>query len=124
MKKYLSLALLLALVTTASAHAFVTAMPGFYDFGSLTKGSASATTIWFQNMDNQSVNNFWVTCNDYTGEFDCFSSCFNLAPYSSCPVTVWFRPYRGDNSLVSMQVQGMGPGEFATSYVQGVDRAK
>ncbi len=109
-------------VLPTAAFAFVTAMPSFYDFGSLQAGRSASTTITFMNNSAQTVRFFNVYCSGDTSVFSCFSSCFLLMPYGSCSVQVQFTPRNGDDLRKMVWLSGQGDGQFATSTVYGTDQ--
>src|SRR5665213_1568263 len=69
------------LLPIANANAMVTAMPAFYDFGSVPKGQMGSATIWFQNDDPRPINSFFVNCMDGAAEYQCISYCYSIPAY-------------------------------------------
>ncbi len=113
--------LTLAVLGSVPALAYVEAVPGFYNFGSVTQGSIATEIITFQNFGSENYRFFNVTCNGDFESFNCNSSCFSLPPHSSCSVNVEFTPRNGDNQIKTATVQGQGDGAFASAQVEGED---
>ncbi len=126
MKKQIRLlglfSVLAASVLPSMALAFVSAMPSYFDFGSLTPGRSGMMSVTFMNNSAQPVRFFNVNCNGDSSVFSCFSGCFMLQPYGSCTVQVQFSPRNGDDQRKMVWLNGTGDGQFATSTVYGTDR--
>jgi hypothetical protein len=105
----------------ASAFAYVTAMPSYYDFGSVPAGRSGMTTIQFMNNSPRPVQFFNVNCSGDFAAFSCFSFCSYLPAYGVCNVQVRFQPRSGDGQRRMIWINGSGSGEFATATVYGTD---
>lgn len=108
---------------SAAAQAGVIAAPAFQDVGSVAPGRTATTLIQFINTSGATVRFFNVFCSG-DPDFSCSSACFQISPYGSCNVFVYFSPRNGDGLRKTLFLNGSGDGNFATATVYGTDAKK